>query len=112
MILISLSPREERPSNANPLSTQRCFGLREKVNWDDFPNTVPMDTSAEQDSGSQVPEANPPQEELAMVVAIAGGYSSLVSYSTSSIKRGCIEAMDTEEVDTTSTPKRQKIESG
>ena len=44
------------------------------------------------------------------MVVIAGGYSSLVSYSVSSIKRGGIEAMDTEEVDTSSTPKRKKIE--
>ena len=34
----------------------------------------------------------------------------MVSYSLSSIKRGDIEAMDTEEVDTTSMPKRKKIE--
>ena len=53
---------------------------------------------------------NPPQEDLTAVVMIAGGYSSLVSYLTSSIKRGGIEAMDTEEVDTASMPKRQKIE--
>ena len=86
------------------------LGLEEKVNWDDFPNTVPMDTSAEQDSGLQLPGENFPQEELAAMVVISRGYSSLVSYSMSLIKRWGIEAMDTEEVDTTSTPTRQKIE--
>ena len=49
---------------------------------------------------------------MATVVAIAGGYSSLVSYSTSLMKRGGIEAMDIEEGDTTSKPKRLKIEPG
>ena len=34
----------------------------------------------------------------------------MVSYSTSSVKRGGIEVMDTEEVDTASMPKRQKID--
>ena len=46
------------------------------------------------------------------MVAIAGGYSLLVSYSVSLIKRGGIEAMDNEEVDTTSMPKRLKIDPG
>ena len=39
---------------------------------------------------------------MAVVVVIVGAYSSLVSYSTSSMKRGGIEAMDTEEGDTAS----------
>ena len=85
-------------------------GLREKVNWDDFPNPSPMDTNAKQDTRSQLPRAVSPQEELAVVVAIVGGYSSLVSYSTSSIERGSTQPMDTNEVDTASTPKKQKIE--
>ena len=54
-----------------------------------------MDTSAEKDTGSQLPVTNSPQEEMVVVVVIAGKYSSLVSYSTSSMKRGGIEAMDT-----------------
>ena len=85
-------------------------GLREKVNWDDFPNPAPTDTNAEQDTGSQIPGVVSPQKELDIVVAIAGGYSPLVSYSVSSIKRGSTEPMDTEEVDTASTSKKQKIE--
>ena len=36
----------------------------------------------------------------------------MVSYLVSLIKRGGIEAMDTEEVDTASMPKRQKVEPG
>ena len=53
-----------------------------------------------------------PQRELAKIVAIAGDVSSLVSYSASSVKRGDMEPMDTEEVDTASMPKRQKIKQG
>ena len=49
---------------------------------------------------------------MAVVVMIASGYSSLVSYSTSLMKRGGIEAMDTEEGDTARMPKRMKIELG
>ena len=41
---------------------------------------------------------------------IAGGYSSLVSYQASSMKRGSPEPMDTTEVDTASMPKKQKVE--
>ena len=69
-----------------------------------------MDTSTEQDTCSQLPGAVPPQKELAVVVAIAGGYSSLVSYSVSSMKRGSTQPMEINEVDTASTPKKQKIE--
>ena len=69
-----------------------------------------MDSSAEQDTGSQLPGIVSPQKELATIVAIVGGYSSLVSYSVSSIKRGSPEPMDTEEVDTASTPKKHKVE--
>ena len=58
-----------------PFEHTKVPGLREKVNWDDFPNTVPVDTSAKQDSSSQLPGANPPQQDLVAVVAIAGGYS-------------------------------------
>ena len=84
MILTRLSPREEQLSNVGHTEVP---GLREKVNWDDFPNPAPMDTSAEQDTGSQLPGAVSPQNELATIVAIAGGYSSLVNYSASSMKR-------------------------
>ena len=86
--------------------------LGEKDIWDDFPNLSPMDTSAEQDTGSRLPRVVSPQKELATIVAIEGGCSSLVSYSASSIKRGIPEPMDIEEVDTTSTPKKQKVEPG
>ena len=35
-----------------PFEHSEVPGLREKLNWDNFPGTVPMDTSAEQDTGS------------------------------------------------------------
>ena len=58
-----------------PFEHTEVPGIREKANWDDFPNTIPMDTSTEQDSGLQLPRANSPEEELADVVAIAVGCS-------------------------------------
>ena len=82
------------------------IGLKEATNWDDFPNPTPMDTSIDQSTGSQLPGIASPQRELDKVVAISGGVSSLVSYLTSSIKRGGPEPMETEEVDTASIPKR------
>ena len=48
--------------------------------------------------------------ELSKVVAMAGNVSSLVSYSESSMKRGPSEPMETDEVDTASMPKKQKVE--
>ena len=69
-----------------------------------------MDTSTEKDIGSQLVGVSSPQRDLATVVAIAGGFSSLVNYSESSMKRGDPEPMDIEEMDT--APKKQKLELG
>ena len=80
------------------------------MNSDDFPNPAPMDAIAEKDTGSQLPRVVPPQKELSAVVAILGGYSSLVSYLVSLMKRGSTQPMDIDEVDTASTPKKQKID--
>ena len=71
-----------------------------------------METNIEQDTGSQLLRVASPQRELAQAVAIAREFSSLVSYSESSIKRGAPEPMDTEEMDTASMPKKQKIGQG
>ena len=71
-----------------------------------------MDTTVEQDTGSQLLGVVSPQRELATVVAIAGGFASLFSYSASSMKRGDPGPMDTEEMDTSSMPKKQKLEPG
>ena len=86
--------------------------LREATNWDDFPNPTLMDTSIEWSTGSPLPGIASPQIDLSKVVAIAGNVSSLVSYSVSSMKIGGLEPIDTEEVDTTNMPKKQKIEQG
>ena len=48
--------------------------------------------------------------DLFDVVAAAGNISSLIRFSKNTKKREHAEPMDTEEVDTTSTPKRQKVE--
>ena len=65
-----------------------------------------MDTSIKQGTGSQLPGVVSPQRELATVATIAGGFSSLVNYSTSSMKRGDPRPMNTEEMDTASMPKK------
>ena len=55
-----------------PFEQMEVPGIRGKANWDDFPNPAPMDTSTEQDTGSQLPGIASPQRDLAKVVAIAG----------------------------------------
>ena len=89
-----------------PFEHTEVPGLREKENWHDFPNPVPMGTSTEQDMGSQLPRVVSPQKELDVVLVIIWIYSSLVNYSVSSMKRGSTQPMDTDEVDTTTTPKK------
>ena len=69
-----------------------------------------MNTNIERSIGSHLLGIASPQRELDKIVAIARDVSSLVNYSASSVKRGGPEPMDTEEVDTASMPKRQKIE--
>ena len=71
-----------------------------------------MDTIIEQNTGSQLQGVFSPQRKLAIVAAIVGGFSSLVNYLTNSMKRGDLEPMDTEEMDTSSMPKKQKVELG
>ena len=71
-----------------------------------------MDTSIVRAYVSPLLGDNSPQMDLSKVVAMAGNVSLLVSYSGSSIKRGPAEPMDTDEVDTDSMPKKQKVEQG
>ena len=104
--------KRRKAHKCRPFEHTEIPELREAANWDDFPNPASMDTSIEQSTGSQLPGINSSQREVAKVVSIAGGVSSLVSYSASSIKRGGLEPMDTKEVDMASMPKRQKIEQG
>ena len=64
----------------------------------------------EQDSISSFPGNNSSQLNLSNIVAIAGNISSLVSFSGSAKKRGHSDAMDTDEIDTSNTPKKKKVE--
>ena len=82
--------KRRKSHNCRPFKHTEIPGLREAANWDDFPNPTPMDTSIEQGTGSQLPGVVSPQRELAKVVVIAREFSSLVSYSVSSIKRGVL----------------------
>ena len=102
--------KRRKPHKCKPFEHSETPGLKEVANWDDFPNSAAMDVSIGQSSVSPLPWVTSPQRELSKVVEIAGNTSLLVSYSGSSMKRGFPEPMETEEVDTTSMPKRQKIE--
>ena len=84
--------------------------LRETTNWDDFPNPTAMDVSIGQSFVSPLPWVTSHQRELYKVVAISGNVPSLVNYSGSSMKRGCLDPMEIEEVDTANIPKKKKIE--
>ena len=63
----------------------------------------------EQDSVSSIPGNNSPPMELYNIVAFAANISSLISFSVNSKKREHSSFMDIEELDTASTPKKQKI---
>ena len=45
-----------------------------------------------------------------IIVAMDGNVSSLISFSGSAKKRGHSDPMDTDEIDTASTPKKNKVE--
>ena len=64
----------------------------------------------EQDSVSSLPGNNSPPMDFSNVVAVAGNISSLMSILGISKRREHSYFMDTEEVDTSSTPKLQKYE--
>ena len=85
-------------------------GLREATNWEDYPNYTTKDISMEQEYASSLPGNNYSQMNLSSIVAMAGDVSSLVSFSGSAKKRGHSKPMDTDEIDTASTPKKQKVE--
>ena len=64
----------------------------------------------EPDSVSSLPGNNSSQMNLSNIVAMVGNVSSLVSFSGSAKKRGHSDAMDTDEIDTASMPKKKKVE--
>ena len=63
----------------------------------------------EQDSVSSIIGNNYPPMDIYNIVAVASNISSLISFSRISKKREHSGFMDTEEADTTSTPKKKKI---
>ena len=98
--------RRRKAHKCKPFEHTEILRLREAANWDDFPNPAPMDTSIERSTGSHMLGIASPQRELDKIVTIVGDVSSLVIYLASSVKRGGLEPMDTEEVKMTSMPKR------
>ena len=98
--------KRRKAHKSNPFEHTEILGLREAANWDDFPNSTTMDINIGQSSASPLPWDNSPQMELSKVVAMDGNASSLVSYSGSSMKRGLSKPMETDEVDTTSMPRK------
>ena len=79
--------KRKKAHKCRPSEHTEVLELREAANWDNFPNPASMDTSIEHGTGSQLPGVASPQRELARVAAIAEEFSSLVSYSASSIIR-------------------------
>ena len=62
----------------------------------------------EQDSISSLTRNNSPPMDLSNIVAVSSNISSLTSFLGTSKKREHPDFMDTEEVDTSSTPRKQK----
>ena len=60
----------------------------------------------EMDSVSSLPGNNSPLKDLSDIVAFAGNFSSLISFSENTKKREYVDPMDTDEIDTASTPKK------
>ena len=63
----------------------------------------------EMDSVSSLPRNNSPPMDLYDVVVAVGRVSSLIIFPENTKKREHAEPMDTNEIDTASTPKRQKV---
>ena len=64
----------------------------------------------EMDSVSSLPRNNSPPMDLSDIVAAARNVSYLIIFSENTKRTEYVEPMDTKEVDTASTPKRQKVE--
>ena len=79
-------------------------GLREAVNWENYPNKTPDNINMEPYSVSPIPRNIYSPMDLSNIVTIAGNISSLKSFSGNSKKREHSGFMDTKEADTASTP--------
>ena len=104
-----ISKRTQENKN-NPFEHIEVAGLREAGNWEGYHDKSLDNFSMEQDSVSSLPGNNSPPLDLSNIVAVAGNISSLMSFSGTFMKREHSNFMDTKEVDTTSTPKKQKTE--
>ena len=63
-----------------------------------------------QNSASSLPGEISSQMDLSNIVTMAGDVSSLVSFSENTKKRDHAEPMDTDDIDTTSVPKKNRVE--
>ena len=98
--------KRRKAHKCKPFEHTEIPGIREAENWDDFPNPTAMDVSIGQSSISPLPWVTSPKRELSKLFAKAKNVSSLVGYSMISMKRGGLESMETEEVDTAWMPKK------
>ena len=101
--------KEDRKTKKRFFEHTEVAGLKEATNWEDYPNNTPNNVSMEQDFVSPIPGNNYSPMDLSNIVAVAGNISSLISFLGNSKKREHLGFMDTEEEDTSSTPKKQKI---
>ena len=62
-------------------------GLRETVNWNDYPNLTTKEVSMGQNSTSSLPGKNSSQMNLSNTITMAGDVSSLLTFSDNTKKR-------------------------
>ena len=74
-----ISKRRQKNNN-KPFEHSEVAGLKEAVNWEDYPDKAPDNVSMEQDSVSSLPGNNFPQMALSNIVAVFGNVSSLISF--------------------------------
>ena len=93
----------------NPFEHTEVARLREATNLEYYPKKTPNNISMKQDSISSMLGNNSPPMDLSNIVAVAGNFSLLISFSGNSKKREHSGFMEIEEADTSSTPKKHKI---
>ena len=98
--------KRRQDNNNKPFEHIEVAGLREETNWEDYPNQAPDNVCMEMDYVSSLLGNNSPPMDLSNIVVAARNVSSLISFSNNTKKREHAEPMDTEEVETASTPKR------
>ena len=109
MILIRWLQILRQANNNKPFEHIELVGLREVANWEDYPNQDPDNVCMEMDYVSSLPGNNSPPMDLSNILAATGNVSFLIIFSENTKKREHVEPMETEEVDTANTPKRQQV---